>query len=157
MKKEILFGNLLLMTLMVLSYIFFFNVFKGEEDKVFNAGITMFIFLFFYFLGKGICKSMKSKNGTFLYTYRLLVIIFSLIIPLALGFLYLSIASNFITISLGIFLLIIGLDIKGYIDSAFEEQLYKEFEVGRDYLFLYTILYVGLATALLIFYPILKV
>jgi hypothetical protein len=53
-------------------------------------------------------------------------------------------------------LIIIGFDFKGFIDHAFEIQLYKEFEISRGFMSLYIGLYVVLVIALLVLYPLLR-
>ncbi len=119
MKKEILFGNLLLLTLMLLSYLFFHYTLEGTESRAFNAGITMMVFLLFYFLGKAIhYRHLNFKKRKNVNISKLLVITCSLAIPLVLSFLYMniSISINTLTVLIASLLIIIGFDFKGYID-----------------------------------------
>jgi len=157
MKKEILFGNLLLLTLLPLSYLFFHYTLEGTESRAFNAGITMIVFLVFYFLGKAIhYRYLNFKKRKNVNISRLLVITCSLAIPLVLSFLYMNISINTLTVLIASLLIIIGFDFKGYIDNAFELQLYKEFEISQSFMPLYIGLYVVLAIALLVLYPLLS-
>ena len=157
MKKEIILGNLLLLTIMVLAYLFFHFTLKNSDSRAFNAGITMFIYLVFYFLGKAIHYSYlnfkKRKNINFT---KILVSIFPLIISVLLSFLYMDTSFNLIPLLIAGLLIIIGFDYKDFIDKAFEIQLYKEMEISREYMPLYIGLYVVLATALLVFFPLLR-
>lgn len=157
MKKEIILGNLLLLTIMVLAYLFFHFTLKNSDSRAFNAGITMFIYLVFYFLGKAIHYSYlnfkKRKNINFT---KILVSIFPLIISVLLSFLYMDTSFNLIPLLIAGLLIIIGFDYKGFIDKAFEIQVYKEMEISQEYIPLYIGLYVVLAIALLVAYPLLR-
>jgi len=157
MKKEIIFGNLLLLALMPLSYIFFYYTLEGTESRAFNAGITMIVFLVFYFLGKAInFRYMNFKKRENVNIFKLLVITCSLVIPLVLGYLYMNISINILSVLIASLIIIIGFDFKGLIDKAFEIQFYKEMEISREYMPLYIGLYVVLAISLLVLYPLLS-
>ena len=157
MKKEIILGNLLLLALMVLSYLFFHFTLEGTESRAFNAGITMIVFLAFYFLGKAIhYRYLNFKKRTNVTIFKLLVITCSLIIPLVLSFLYMNVSLSFLTLLIASLLIIIGFDYKGFIDKAFEIQVYKEMEISQEYIPLYIGLYVVLAIVLLVAYPYLR-
>jgi len=157
MKKEIILGNLLLLTIMALTYLFFHFTLVNTDSRAFNAGITMFVFLVFYFLGKAIhysylnLKKRKNVNIT-----KLLVSILPLVIPFLLSFLYMNVSINLLTLFLASLLIIIGFDYKSFIDKAFEIQFYKEMEISREYMPLYIGLYIVLAIALLAFFPLLR-
>jgi len=64
MNKERTIGNLLLLALMVLSFLFFHFMLDGSGARDFEAGISLLVFLLFYFLGKSICYSYaNAENG----------------------------------------------------------------------------------------------
>ena len=147
MSKSLI-GNLLVLTLFILSFLFFYVVING---RALDAGLMMFVFLFFYFLGKGIYFNIDLKNKDYSYLFKTLVIVVPMTISVALCLLYKNISFSLVGSLLAFLLLIIGIDYKGHIDNALEAQVYKE--MPKNYNSLNIILYVSLAVALIIFFP----
>ena len=91
MNTERTFGNLLLLALMVLSFLFFHFMLDGSGARAFEAGILLLVFLLFYFLGKSIGYSYaNAESGRNPTPVRFLIIAAALLPPLLLASLYIE-------------------------------------------------------------------
>jgi len=156
MNTERTIGNLLLLALMVLSFLFFHFMLDGSGARAFEAGILLLVFLLFYFLGKSIGYSYaNAESGRNPSLVRFLIIAAALLPPLLLASLYMSVHFDARVLLAASLVLGIGYDYRGFMDKALENQLYRELALGHDRLAVWMGLYAVLAIALLAFFPLL--
>lgn len=154
MNRGAVFGNLLLVVLMVLGFVFFNQSLPSMQGAVLDAGIATFALLLFYLFGKALVHAFLKTNWvSHQWLFRLMPSILSFSIALYFALVHLGLVLTGYGWGLLLVMILIAVDGNGWIDRALKAQLYREMEISRGFLPIYMAVYVLLAIGLLLFYP----
>ncbi len=156
MNMKLIIGNVTLLALFMLSFVFNYSVLKKDIGQLPEAGVMSLVFLLFYFVGKSISFNnlQKYKDSQLKDTFiNFFAITGAISIPVFMNIEHIQLGQDIYALILCLAVCIIGLDLFKHIDIALEGQVYKEMPKGSDYFPIMLVIYLVTALIVIFFYP----